>query len=288
MTPEINEMNLRELLKSYQEVHTKESRVEYLANRVTEESNKGKDETLLEPGVWFNKMKEQIQEYTEESVRGSLNYIVSELEKAEKLGQEALAANLRECARWVVAELEAYSEGYTRSVSLSMIIEVLSKVKLKPINSIKSVELSNYQRSIPEENMNDILQAKELGLFDEFYVLYTDMTGLENPDDAKVKEMVARNRDPVVLGVWKSFIPNTNNFHERAIVITDWEDEHCDLTFSKLISLTASEGYDIKPSETQLSLDDIKERIKTKVVEEDSDVKAPTLLNRLTSLFKSK
>ena len=42
MTPEINEMNLRELLKSYQEVHTKESRVEYLANRVTEESNKDK------------------------------------------------------------------------------------------------------------------------------------------------------------------------------------------------------------------------------------------------------
>ena len=32
MTPEINEMNLRELLKSYQEVHAKELRVEFKYN----------------------------------------------------------------------------------------------------------------------------------------------------------------------------------------------------------------------------------------------------------------
>jgi hypothetical protein len=106
---------------------------------------------------------------------------------------------------------------------------------------VKIVELENYPRSIPDENMDDIIAAKELGLFDVLLVLYTDLAN-EEVSTPKQKEFAARNRDPIVFGM---FIEDKINLkHDRLYFITDWEDEFCDLTFTRMLDKMSEMGIE--------------------------------------------
>ena len=67
-------------------------------------------------------------------------------------------------------------------------------------------------------------QAKEKCIFDEFWVLYLDYTGKElKTNKEKIKE-----KDPILFGCF-SFAP------ERFFYITDWVDDFCDLTLEKFV-----------------------------------------------------
>ena len=104
---------------------------------------------------------------------------------------------------------------------------------------IKIIELERYPRIIPLEQMEHIQKAKDLGMFDEFCVVFSDYTG-ENYQTEEEKKTVARNKDPIVFGYFRH--KATAIKHDRFYFITDWEDEYCDLTFGKMIEKMAEVG----------------------------------------------
>ncbi len=104
---------------------------------------------------------------------------------------------------------------------------------------IKIIELERYPRVIPLAQMDAIQKAKDLGIFDEFCVVFSDYTG-EDYKTPEEKAAVARNRDPVVFGYFRHKV--TAIKHDRFYFITDWEDEYCDLTFGKMIEKMSAAG----------------------------------------------
>lgn len=95
-------------------------------------------------------------------------------------------------------------------------------------NTVKIIELENYEREIPDEIVEVI--EKVGSKFDKLYVLFTDYTG--NVERTIQKER--REKDPILFGTFQ----DTSN---RAIVdrfyfLGDWEDEYCDLTLDKMVT----------------------------------------------------
>lgn len=95
-------------------------------------------------------------------------------------------------------------------------------------NVVKIIDLESYERDIPD----DIVSAVELtkGIFDKFYVLFTDYTGKV---ERKV-EKERRNADPILFGTFQN--ESDRMLCDRFYFLGDWEDEYCDLTLDKLVS----------------------------------------------------
>lgn len=90
--------------------------------------------------------------------------------------------------------------------------------------------MKNYPREIPDE-MIDVVQ-KTKGLFDEFYVLFTDYSG-------ELEKEVEKERDPILFG---GFCTKSRDIvADRFYYLGDWIDEYCDLTLDKLVSETSKD-----------------------------------------------
>jgi hypothetical protein len=165
-----------------------------------------------------------------------------------------------------------HATGYRKYVNRHDVIKMIDNVK--PKNSVKIVELENYPRAIPDENADAIEKARDLEIFDLFVVIYTDLTDEEVHTPAQ-KQFAARNKDPVVLGL---FLNDVLKFqHDRMYLITDWEDEFCDLTFTKMIEKMAQAGVKNPEKEISPSIDHINNLVKAARLEvEESNKKVET------------
>lgn len=201
-------------------------------------------EEVIEPKDYFEDLKTKITEVEYEQLEKNRDFIAKEIEKANRLGQKNLTH--KAAFMWEILEKEMvlHAVGIRKYVHRQDVIKLIDNVT--PKNSVKIVELENYPRSIPDENMEDIEKAKELGLFDVMLVLYTDLEN-EEVNTPEQKEFAARNRDPVVFGMFME--DKINLKHDRLYFITDWEDEFCDLTFTKMIEKMSEVGIQ-KPEKT--------------------------------------
>jgi len=208
----------------------------------------GVKEEVIEPKDYFNDLKTKITDVELEQLEKNRDFLAKEIEKANRLGQKNLTH--KAAFMWEILEKEMvlHATGIRKYVHRQDVIKLIDNVT--PKNSVKIVELENYPRSIPDENMEDIEKAKELGLFDVMLVLYTDLTDEEVNTPAQ-KEFAARNRDPVVFGMFME--DKINLKHDRLYFITDWEDEFCDLTFTKMIDKMSEMG--IKNPEKTITVD---------------------------------
>ena len=122
-------------------------------------------------------------------------------------------------------------------------------------DAIKIIELENYEREIPDEVVEVLAKVK--GLFDKFYVVYTDYTKKETKRVAAER----REKDPILFG---TFQDDTNKFIlDRFYYIADWVDEYCDLTLDKLVD-TLKEKKDIDALHkfsTPLTIDELTAQI---------------------------
>jgi hypothetical protein len=241
----------------------------------------------FEPNDYFQHLKSQMQETQLEKLETNRRVLSVEIDKANKLGQK----NLLDKAAfvWSVLEKEMLlnSLGYTKYVEKSDVVRLIDDVK--PKNSVKIIELENYPRSIPEKNAVEVERALGYGIFDKLLVLYTDFTDEEvhTPDQ---KEMVARNKDPIVFGMFYNEVMRAQ--HERLYFITDWEDEYCDLTFSKMIEKMHELGIE-KPEKhtdiTESTINDIIYRSKVSTPAKQmqfSDIEPVSKLSAFMSFLK--
>ena len=206
------------------------------------------EEKVIEPKDYFEDLKTKISEVELEQLEKNREFLAKEIEKAHKLGQKNLTH--KAAFMWEILEKEMvlHAMGIRKYVHREDVIKLIDNVT--PKNSVKIVELENYPRSIPDDNMADIERAREIGVFDVLLVLYTDLTN-EEVNTPEQKAFAARNRDPVVFGMFME--DKINLKHDRLYFITDWEDEFCDLTFTKMIEKMSSIG--IKNPEKTITVD---------------------------------
>lgn len=198
----------------------------------------------MEPNEYFKELKSKINTSTNESFENQLKQISNQLIKARELGQKTYLHKLAFVYNTIAKEQLLLSEGFDKYVYRNDIINFIDNVK--PKNSIKIIELKRYPRSIPDSVIENINKVKSLNVFDEIVVVFTDLTG-ERYQTPEEKKFVEKNRDPIVFGLIQH--EKSGLKHERLYFIDDWEDEYCELTFSKMIEEMSRQTIK-KPSHT--------------------------------------
>jgi hypothetical protein len=220
-------------------------------------------ENLLkfEANDYFKNLKSKMMSTQVEKLESNRKFLSLEIDRANKLGQKNL---LNKAAFiWEVLEKEILLNalGYIKYVEKTDVVKLIDTVT--PKNSVKIIELENYPRSIPETNAVEIEKAVSYGIFDKFLVLYTDFTD-EEVHTPEQKETIARNKDPIVFGMFYNEVMRAQ--HERMYYITDWEDEHCDLTFAKMVDKMLEIGISSPEKSTEINASTINDIIsKSKV-----------------------
>lgn len=105
---------------------------------------------------------------------------------------------------------------------------------------VKLIELSKYERDIPDEIVEVINNTKTI--FDELYIVFTDYT----QKTTRRVEAVKKEKDPILFGVF--FDKDKRVCVDRFYFLGDWEDEYCDLTLDKMVASLNEQG--IKPLRT--------------------------------------
>lgn len=185
---------------------------------------------VIEPVEYFENVKANISYITYHEIINVQKHILKEIQSAKDIGQVILANDLLFTYEVTQKELLASANGFNKYVSRDVVQKFVDKIE--PIGSVKVTDLEKYPRIIPEENANIIKQAKELGIFDRYAVIFTDLENNVTHTEAD-KEFIERNKDPIVLGYF--YNKEYRQKYDRYYVITDWIDEYCDLTFDTMV-----------------------------------------------------
>lgn len=181
-----------------------------------------KDKSTITPSQYFDYLKGAKKNITTESLKDSYGVFLSLAEKYDKLGQKESMKKLTFLVDTLIKEEKLIEMGITTYIYKDTIEDYITNVANK---TVKIIELSRYMREVPDDLVDTVTRTK--GIFDEFYVVFTDYTGRE---ERKV-EKERRDKDPILFGVFK----NSANVADRFYFLGDWVDEYCDLTLDKMI-----------------------------------------------------
>ena len=181
-----------------------------------------KEKKEITPSQYFEVLKGAKKQITTDALKKSYEAFIKLGEKYNKLGQVKSLQKLLFLADTLVKEEKLIEMGITTYVYKDTLEDYITTVADK---TVKIIELAGYMREIPDELVDVIEKTK--GIFDEFYVVFTDYTGKEERRVQKER----RDKDPILFGVFK----NRNTVSDRFYFLGDWVDEYCDLTLDKLI-----------------------------------------------------
>lgn len=195
-----------------------------------------KDEVT--PSAYFEYVKGLKQKVEFDEYNIIIDTTLKMIEKAKITKQTDMAKRLTNELETALREIEVAKAGFDTFVSKEDVSRYIKNVEAK---SIKIIELSKYEREIPDEVVDKIAKANEL--FDELYVVFTDYTKKETKKVAKHR----RDKDPILFGGFKNKIVDTKVYVEdRLFFIADWVEEKCDLTLEELCrDIKDKEGKDI-------------------------------------------
>jgi hypothetical protein len=205
------------------------------------------DKDTLEPEEYFKILKHSTHCLSLEDLDKALHNAAREIIKRRQVGQNVLADKLEFYVSTMIKEKTVHSAGFRDYVYRDILSNNISKVK--PLNAVKLIELERFQRIIPDAAAEQIKYAKSLDLFDDFLVLFTDLTDNDYTSQEE-KEFVNRNRDPICFGYFKQSKSDekypkqvfTRETYNRLYLVADWADEYCDLTWDKLINVLPQEA----------------------------------------------
>lgn len=194
----------------------------------------------IEPEQYFKLLKGKLKKAEFEKIQKRLDAIGDQILKAKAIGQTAFLEQLSFTYDVLVKEQILFTKGYKKFVYKDDVKEFIDKVT--PKNSIRIIELDRFPRAIPMDVMEKLADVKAANIFDDYLVVFTDLTGMKSEDyqSPKEKEFIKRNRDPIVFGFFRHEKTGLN--HDRWYFIADWEDQYCDLTFDKMIDKMAKQG----------------------------------------------
>lgn len=184
----------------------------------------------VEPKDYFKVLKAKKKSVDNEFLQNQLETVAKNILLAKDVGQTSFINLLSFSYDTIIKEQKLLAHGIKDYMLKEDIRHLLDTVK--PADSIKIIELERFPRAIPEEVLEKIKEAQDLEIFDGFVVVFTDLTQGDYTTKEE-KAFVAKNRDPVVFGYFRSTSGGFN--HDRFYYIADWEDEHCDLTYGRMI-----------------------------------------------------
>lgn len=183
----------------------------------------------------FNEIKAKVgqSELTVDMAEKILENI-NEVEKmATRTNQLDLLANLRAQHSFTTRIIEdIIPNGFDRYIELDALNKILDSRDEMEMRPLLLKPLSEFSRPIPPENSAIIEKAVENKIFDDIMILYTDYTGKDREVDKKAQ----KEKDPIAFGVIKYTEDNREIYSNKAVFITDWVDELCDLTLDKLLN----------------------------------------------------
>ena len=231
---------------------------------------------------YFDDLKEKCVDINLDNLEKSLQEIPAQIQKAEKIGQKFLAEKLKRHIYLIMKEKTLLNYGINKYVSLYDINRFIDGIE---DYVVKFCEIMAFPRIIPNEVVEKIEKMKSLGLFSEFYIVFTDYTDEEIISD-KAKKQREINRDPIVFGT-------IDGYQDRYYFIADWVDEYCDITFDKMVNTLQSMDKSYKPKEIIEGIEEyiskvlpyVEESIEEQKKREEEAERRMTYLNKQPSML---
>ena len=256
-----------------------------------EEEKIEQTEELLSPKAYFDNIKGLKHQSTKEDLEKYVAVQNTLMKKAIITGQKEQLRKLQFISECLQKEALLIDQGITTFVYKEDILAYADKITDK---SIKITELENFPREIPDEVVEQIGKLKELKIFDEFFIVYTDYTEVE----PALREKIKKERDPILFGTFLDRVHGVKMLHSRFYYIADWVDDYCDLTLSKMVETMAKAGKNITyelsipVTEEQLSAElnslvstTNKEDVEFRIIHAR---KKPSFFQRVSGFFKKK
>ena len=208
--------------------------------------------TELSPSEYFEQVKERKNHITDEDLQKVYDNCLELLNKYKITGQKKGMRKLMFHLECIEKEREIVKMGIDTFIYREDIEEYIDNVAK---DTVKIIELENYEREIPDEIVELIGEVKDK--FDQLYVVFTDYTGKVE----KQIEKERRDKDPILFGTFQN--QSNRTVIDRFYYLGDWEDEYCDLTLDKMVNETEKAGKRniIKTISTPQDIEELKEQI---------------------------
>lgn len=217
-----------------------------------EKQNTTEETIELTPQEYFEQVKERKHHITDEELVKVYDNCLELLNKYKITGQRKGIRKLLFHLECVEKEREIVKMGIDTFIYRDDIEEYIDTVAK---DTVKIIELENYEREIPDEIVNLIAKVKDK--FDQLYIVFTDYTGKV----ARRIEKERRTKDPILFGTFQNLQSRT--VIDRFYYLGDWEDEYCDLTLDKMVNETEKAGKRdiVKTISTPSDIEELKEQI---------------------------
>lgn len=188
-------------------------------------------ELELTPSQYFEQVKEKKNKITDEGLKEVYLNCLELISKYQITGQKKGLRKLMFHLECIEKEREIVKMGIDTFIYRDDIEEYIDNIAK---DTVKIIELENYEREIPDEIVDVIFKVKDK--FDQLYVVFTDYTGKIEKEVEKER----RDKDPILFGTFQE--KSTRTVIDRFYYLGDWEDEYCDLTLDKMINETEKVG----------------------------------------------
>ncbi|MDO4975241.1 MAG: hypothetical protein Q4E61_02855 [Alphaproteobacteria bacterium] len=206
----------------------------------------------LTPQQYFDAVKERKHNITDDELSKVYDNCLELLNKYKITGQKKGMRKLLFHLECIEKEREIVKMGINTFIYRDDIEEYIDNIVK---DTVKIIELENYEREIPDEIVDVIGQVKDK--FDQLYVVFTDYTGKVERQIEKER----RDKDPILFGTFQNQLNKT--VIDRFYYLGDWEDEYCDLTLDKMVNETEKAGKRniVKSISTPKDIEELKEQL---------------------------
>lgn len=188
-------------------------------------------EQELTPQQYFDAVKERKNHITDEELQKVYENCLELLNKYRITGQTKGIRKILFHLECIEKEREIVKMGINTFIYRDDIEEYIDNIAK---DTVKIIELENYEREIPDEIVEIIAATKDK--FDQLYVVFTDYSGKVERQIEKER----RDKDPILFGTFQNKTNRT--VIDRFYYLGDWEDEYCDLTLDKMVNETEKVG----------------------------------------------
>lgn len=242
-------------------------------------------ESQLTPQQYFEQVKERKHNITDEELVKVYDNCLELLNKYKITGQKKGMRKLMFHLECIEKEQEIVKMGINTFIYRDDIEEYIDTVAK---DTVKIIELENYEREIPDEIVEVIAATKDK--FDQLYVVFTDYTGKVERQIEKER----RDKDPILFGTFQN--QSNRTVIDRFYYLGDWEDEYCDLTLDKMVNETEKAGKRniVKTISTPSDIEELKKQlgglseINGNFIISDSTPQKKTFFQNIKSVLKGK
>lgn len=220
---------------------------------------KEEEEIPMTPTEFFNDVKDRKKTITDEQLLDIYDNCLQLLNKYKTTGQIDAAEKIIFHLEAIEREREIIKAGLNTFVYKEDVEEFIEDVADE---AVKIIEMERYEREIPDEIVDTLRRVQHL--FDRFYIVFTDYTG----EMQKKVEKERRDKDPILFGTLQD---KHSTMVNRFYYIGDWEDEYCDLTLDKMVTVMekkTDKNIEMK-IKTPEDINELKEQLKQIRKEED-------------------